>query len=142
MAISRRSFLGTSAAAALATGFSPTTGTAFASESRSPNEKFNLGYIGCGIRFHTALAPFGTEFGPCLALSDVDLVQAGRAQQKIFDCHRNHNQPLDVKIHEDYQHILDNPKIDVVFIGTPDHWHTKPLIEAMKGGKDVYCEKP
>ncbi len=38
--------------------------------------------------------------------------------------------------------LLANKDVDVVLIGTPDHWHAKMVIDACRAGKDVYIEKP
>ena len=46
------------------------------------------------------------------------------------------------EVYTDYRKILERDDIEVVLIGTPDHWHSKIVIDALKAGKDVQCQKP
>lgn len=109
---------------------------------QSPNEQPVIGFIGTGIRYHTYHGKQALKYGPCAAIADVDSLQAGRALQVAIDEHRSRNRPLVISAYEDYRRVLDRQDIDVVVIGTVDHWHTKIVIDALHAGKDVYCEKP
>lgn len=140
----RRSFLQATAATAVGGYFvsNHATRVSSAADFKSPNEQPGVAFIGCGIRFHTYHGRTATQYGPCVAVCDVDALQAGRAYQVCIDKHRAAKRPLVIAAHEDYRNVLDNKDVDVVVIGTVDHWHSKIVIEAMKAGKDVYCEKP
>ena len=127
---SRRSFLATSGALAAAPYvFKSKT---FAQDNTSANDKLGVGCIGLGGR-GSAIARQALQLGTPVITCDVD---KNRAEGFAKGAANN------VTAVQDYRHVLDNKDVDIVTIGTPDHWHSKIAIDAMRAGKDVYCEKP
>ena len=136
----RRHFLkGTTAAAAAgvtAPYFFTSLGTADNGQTEAKNDRPILGCIGTGSRWG-GVGPNAMQFADCVAICDVDQSHLDKAVVKVKQL-----QGHEPEVHEDYQRVLDRKDIDVVTIVTPDHWHTKIAIDALRAGKDVYCEKP
>jgi predicted dehydrogenase len=129
----RREFLRVSAASTLLLPMA--AGRTMADETRAKNDRPRLALIGAGGQ-GTGDARGASQYGDFLAVCDVDKAHAEKAKgdSKIGKGKAD--------VYEDYRKVLDRNDIEAVIIGTPDHWHTKILIDAMKSGKDVYCEKP
>jgi predicted dehydrogenase len=140
---SRRGFLRSSSLAGLAAASSPYwfAPSSFASPFRSANERPILGCIGTGDRWN-AVGPAAMTFADCAAVCDVDQNHVEKGKAKALELQSKPGAERSVDTYEDYRKLLERSDIDVVTIVTPDHWHSKIAIEAMKAGKDVYCEKP
>ena len=145
MNLNRRNFLfGSAAATALAGCATHKIGT----RTLKPGEKANVAIIGFGIQGRSALMP---QF--------VDQYNLGAQVVVVCDCDKERREAGAKMVDEryekkgikgvpkcravaDFREVINDPSIDMVCIATPDHWHAYMAVEAMKRGKDVYCEKP
>lgn len=113
----------------------PSHGLAKSGTRKGANDKIILGVIGTGSRWRGGLAKSFTDQNniSIAAIADVDLRRANEGAKLT----NNEN----VNIYQDYRYLLDRTDIDAVIIASPDHWHAQHSIDAVKSGKDVYCEK-
>ena len=128
----RRDFLKTSAGAAAAGAVTPYIFTTSQARAQSANDKLNMAAIGVGGR-GTGIGHQAGHYGNMLCCADVYRKNAENFAGKYDG---------KCEIYEDYHKILERDDIDAITCGTPDHWHVKIAIDAMRAGKDVYCEKP
>lgn len=137
MLFTRRHFIKNASVVALAAGL-PLEAIARMRKTVSPNDKIQVGVIGVnGMGFSDLKAFLKNSEVECVALCDIDdSVYAKRADELEK---AGFKKPAFFK---DYRKMLESKDIDVVIIGTPDHWHCLQLIHAVEAGKDVYVEKP
>lgn len=133
---SRRGFLSSCATAAAAAAVTPyffSKAHTLADETKSATDRVALGLIGAGS---IAQANIGVakDWIDVVAIADVDAGRAAKSNEQYSQGK--------AAVYDDYRKILERKDVDVIHVATPDHWHTKPVVEAMLAGKDVYCEKP
>lgn len=80
-----------------------------------------------------------------VAVCDVDTTRREHSKTTVEKRYAEKTKSGDFKgcaSYVDFRELIGRKDIDAVVIATPDHWHTIPALEAIKSGKDVYCEKP
>ncbi|MEJ0059847.1 MAG: Gfo/Idh/MocA family oxidoreductase [Terricaulis sp.] len=133
--LDRRSFVAASGAASVALS------TATRASAQGANDKLRIGVIGCGGRASFLIGQVmrhkethNVEIG---ALCDVWSVNLASTEAAV-----RQQQRARPRLFRRYADLLARNDIDAVIIATPDFAHTPILIDAVRAGKDVFCEKP
>ncbi|HEV8235830.1 MAG TPA: Gfo/Idh/MocA family oxidoreductase, partial [Gemmatimonadaceae bacterium] len=132
--VSRREFLGVTAAVAGASLMKPVFPYSALSSLRSPNATVRFGMIGIGMQGNSLL-------GTSIRLDGVEC--AGAAD--LYDGRHTLAREIvraDLPVTRRYKELLDNKNIDCIVAAVPDHWHRQVVVDAVSAGKDIYCEKP
>jgi predicted dehydrogenase len=100
----------------------------------SANDKVRIAVIGTGIQGHSdleaALKVPGVEIGAACDLYTGRLDRMKELYGKDLFTTKN------------YREILNRKDIDAIILATNDYWHATIATDALKKGKNVYCEKP
>jgi predicted dehydrogenase len=142
--MSRRAFVASAAAAAVPL---IVPRSVLGDEKKAgPNSRLTIGFIGMGYQMQSHLGYLlGQADTQVVAVCEVDKTRRENAKKRVEDHYAKDEKKGAFKgcdAYVDFHDLTNRKDIDAVVIATPDHWHTIPALEAIKNGKDVYCEKP
>ena len=127
--ISRRRFV---AAAGAATAFMVVPRHVIGGPGQNPpSQRLNVAGVGLGGMGSGDIGQYGGE--NVVALCDVEQRHLAAAAKRFPNA----------RTWTDFREMFDKQKdIDTVTVATPDHLHAFVTMEALKRGKNVYCQKP
>jgi predicted dehydrogenase len=114
-------------------------------EGVAPSERLSVALVGMGKMMWGHIGYFlNRQDVQVTAICDVETIRLDKCAKRIND-HYSEKIGKDykgLKVYRDFREVCQRPDIDAVFIASTTNWHAIHSIEAMKNGKDVYCEKP
>lgn len=133
--LNRREFIKGAAASVAITSIDPFRLGIFNTE-----KSYRVGLIGAGWYGKSDICRL-IQVSPVnvVAMCDVDSVMLKDAAALVSQRQQSRKTPA---LYSDYKKMLAENKLDIVLIGSPDHWHALQAIDAMKAGAHVYLQKP
>jgi predicted dehydrogenase len=129
--MNRRDFLKSTAAAGVALSSAGLS-------SAAGGKTLRAGLIGTGWYGMVDLRHLMDQNGAeVVALCDVNKKHLEAAAKEVSGPYKQKPE-----LFHDYRDMLKPRNLDIVLVGTPDHWHPLIAIAAMEAGADVYVEKP
>jgi predicted dehydrogenase len=102
--------------------------------SAPPSDRVRFGIIGIGMQgsglLTNAIQLPGVE---CVAACDLYDGRHTLAREIVGS---------NIPVTRRYKDLLENKDIDCLIAAVPDHWHKQVVADAVRAGKDIYCEKP
>ena len=100
------------------------------------NERIGVGFIGVGGRgsYHVGVVKKWIDAGESLQIVAVNDAYGPRLRAAA--------EKTKAKAYPHHKALLADRDVDVVCIASPDRLHVPQALDAIRAGKDVYCEKP
>ncbi|MBO0951628.1 Gfo/Idh/MocA family protein [Fibrella forsythiae] len=136
---SRRRFLMNAGASALAIPtLTDALGRPIQSDSAQPGRKLGIALVGLGYYSKNLLAPALQQTTNC-RLAGIVTGTPAKAEEwmKKYDIPKGN-----VYDYKNFDRIIDNKDIDVVYVVLPNSMHREFVVRAAQAGKHVICEKP
>ncbi len=134
--MNRREFIKTTAQAAATVGVVTAAPLVARGQVPGANSKLGVGFIGVGGRgrSHVNTIQGLIQGGEPLQIVGVTDAYAFRAEEAA--------KQTGGRVFKTHAELLADKSIDIVCIATPDRLHVPQALDAIRAGKDVYCEKP
>jgi predicted dehydrogenase len=100
-----------------------------------PSDRLRFGIIGIGMEGSGVLSN-------AIALPGVECVAAADLYDERHLLAREITGKPNLFTTRKYKELLDNKEIDCILAAVPDHWHKQVVVDSVRAGKPIYCEKP